>query len=189
MLATLSSLLLPAVRSRLLLLLNHVVAAEPAAIERLRRHAGRCVEVDLRAEPGPWPAPPGLRLRVTPAGLFEEVDAVEGAREAGPRDGQGELRVCIDLPAPHRLVAQWIAGQRPAVTVKGDAQFAADLAWLGEHLRWDVAGDLARVIGPGPAHELVRVAKSLLESLRRAAGAVQGAAGAWGGAPPPQASR
>lgn len=187
MLTSLSSLLLPAVRARLLLLLNHVVSAEPAALERLRRHAGRCVEVDLRAEPGPWPAPPRLRLRVTPAGLFEASDLAEGAGAAGL--GDAELRVRIDLPAPHRLVAQWIAGQRPAVAVEGDAQFAADLAWLGEHLRWDVAGDLARVVGPGPAHELVRLAKALLESLRRGAGAVQSAAGAWGGTPPPQASQ
>ncbi len=187
MLASLSSLLLPAARARLLLLLNHVVAAEPAALERLRRHAGRRVEVDLQAEPGPWPQPPGLCLRVTPAGLFEESDPAAGAQEASVADA--ELRVRIDLPAPHRLVAQWIAGQRPAVTVEGDAQFAADLAWLGEHLRWDVAGDLARVVGPGPAHELVRVATSLLQSLRQGAGAVQSAAGAWGGAAPPQPSR
>lgn len=161
---TLSSLWQPAVTARLLLLANHVLLAEPAAVERLRAHRGRSLRLDWDAEPGPWPSPPPLHLRVSPAGLLEAADAESAA----------ELRVRVALPPPLQLVGQWLAGERPAVTVDGDAQFAADVAWLGENLRWDVAHDLDRLIGPAAAQGLTRalggVGAALAELARRAGG-------------------
>ncbi|HKX93581.1 MAG TPA: hypothetical protein VJM48_02675 [Methylibium sp.] len=148
MLETLSPLWKPAVAARLLLLANHVLLAEPAAVERLRAHRGRSLRLDWGVEAGPWPSPPPLHLRVSPAGLLEPAD------DASPA---AELRVRVALPPPVQFVAGWLAGERPAVTVEGDAQFAADVAWLGEHLRWDVAHDLDRLLGPAAAHGLVRL--------------------------------
>ncbi len=156
---------MPALTARLLLTANHVLLAEPAAVERLRAHRGRSLRLDWDAEPGPWPSPPPLHLRVSPAGLLEPAD------DAPPADA--ELRVRIALPAPARLVGQWLAGERPAVTVDGDAQFAADIAWLGENLRWDVAHDLDRLIGPAASHGLARVLGGVgaaLAGLARRAG-------------------
>ena len=189
MLTSLPSLLLPAVLDRLLLLLNHVLAAEAAATARLKRHAGRSIALDWQAEPGPWPMPPALHLRITPAGLFERIEAQAGSADPGvdpsvgsapepPTQPAPDLRVRIELPAPHRLAARWLSGQRPAVSVEGDALLAAELAWLGENLRWDLGADLTRIVGAGPAHELMRLAGSLGDALRRMLGALRAAAGA-----------
>lgn len=139
----------PAVTARLLLLANHVLLAEPAAVERLRAHRGRSLRLEWGVEAGPWPSPPPLHLRVSPAGLLEPAD------DASP--AAAELRVRVALPPPLQFVGLWLAGERPAVTVEGDAQFAADVAWLGEHLRWDLAHDLDRLLGPAAAHGLVRL--------------------------------
>lgn len=155
---SLPTLLMPAVTERLLLLANHVLWAEPAAVERLRAQAGRRVQLEWQIEPGPWPSPPAPCLRVTAAGLFELVE-----REAA---AGADLRLRIALAAPHRQLLQWLAGEPPAVTVEGDAQLAADLAWLGQNLRWDLARDLAPLIGPGPAHELVRLGGEVAAGLR-----------------------
>lgn len=188
----LPSLLLPAVLDRLLLLLNHVLAAEPAASSRLERHAGRSIALEWQVEPGPWPVPPALSLRITRAGLFERPEA-----EAGPEGSPAapastpepapapDLRLRVELPAPHRLAALWLSGQRPAVSVEGNALLAADLAWLGENLRWDLGADLARIVGAGPAHELMRLAGALGDALRRMLGALRPAAGSPSSAPGP----
>ena len=178
----LPSLLLPAVLDRLLLLLNHVLASEPAASSRLVRHAGRSIALEWQVEPGPWPVPPALSLRITRAGLFERHEAgadSEGspAAPASPSDPAPDLRLRVELPAPHRLAALWLSGQRPAVSVEGNALLAADLAWLGENLRWDLGADLARVVGAGPAHELMRLAGALGDALRRMLGGLRPAAG------------
>ena len=163
-------------------MLNHVLQAEPAAVARLARHAGRSVLLDWAVEPGPWPRPPALRLRVTAAGLFEACGPVAAGEAQTPAD----LSVRIELPAPHRLAAQWLEGRRPAVVVEGDAQLAADVAWLGDNLRWDVAQDLSRIVGAGPAHQIVRAAQSLATGLRDLA---RRSSGAWGGGSPHQASK
>jgi ubiquinone biosynthesis protein UbiJ len=164
MLSALGSALTPAVLARLLLLVNHVVAGEPVATARLRPHAGRSLRLQWRGEAGLLPLPPAVALRVTPAGLFELDETAPDA---------ADLRVTIDLPPPHRLLAQWFAGERPPVAVDGDAQFAADVAWLGENLHWDIEHDLAGVIGDAPAHELLRFGRSLREGLGRAGQGLQ----------------
>src|SRR5205085_10734451 len=57
------------VMERVVLLLNHVVAAEPQAMERLRGHAGRTLRIELEGWPSILPAPAPIGLRVTPPGL------------------------------------------------------------------------------------------------------------------------
>lgn len=170
-LTSFASLGWPAAADRLLLLVHHVLRAEPAAVERLRVHTGRRLELQWRPPAGPWPCPPPLVLGVTPAGLFERIDE---AAEPGPAD----LRVTVDLPTPAGWLTHWAHGTRPSVAVEGDAAFAADLAWLAEHLRWDVEEDLARAIGPGPAHEVTRLARQLRDALQPA---TQGLVRAWAG--------
>lgn len=168
-------MLLPPAIERGVLLANHVLRSQPMATDRLRRHAGRSVVIVWRTAATGWPLPPSLHLLVTPAGLLERVDA--GA--AGPASANAEagvLRVCIDLPAPHRLLAMSVAGERPRVDVEGDAQFAADVAWIAENLRWDVEHDLARVVGDAPARLITQLSQAAAEALRRLA---QGVGSAW----------
>jgi hypothetical protein len=40
------------------------------------------------------------------------------------------------------------------VRIAGDVQFAAEINWLVEHVRWDLEEDLSRLIGDAPAHAM-----------------------------------
>ena len=156
----LTSSLQAALVERFVLLLNHVLAAEPVATARLRPHTGRSLQLQLDAWPALLPALPALCFRITPAGLLEWCGA-----EPLPSP---DLRLCLDASNPALAVAQWASGERPRVDIQGDAQFAADLSWLMDNLRWDVQDDLARLVGQAPAHQLARVGTRLAEGLREA---------------------
>ena len=157
---TLHSLLGTATMERLTLFLNHMLGAEPVAVQRLQAHAGRSVQLELRGWPGVLPALPSTTFRVSAAGLLEwtEGDAPE------PPD----LRVSIDASNPALAAMQALTGERPRVEVSGDAAFATDLNWLFDNLRWDVQDDLARVLGPLPAREIARIGAGIAAGLREA---------------------
>ncbi len=157
---------------RLVLLVNHVLLAEPMAAQRLRPHAGKCIRLQLRDTPPllSW-LPSELTVGVTAAGLLDwHPDATERA----------DLVAAVDASNPAQALAGAMAGRRPAVEVAGDAAFAADVSWLIEHLRWDVQDDLARVLGDGPATQLARVGTAVAAGLRDALQTVaQSAADRW----------
>jgi ubiquinone biosynthesis protein UbiJ len=198
MLDALAQVLAPPVLERLTLVLNHVLRAEPAAIERLTPHAGRELAVLLRDWPALLPPPPPLRWRVTPAGLLEwcglpaaagsSGGAPSSAAEQGPAAGNpgqaaDELRVIVDARNPAALLARAMAGERPGVQVEGDAAFAADIGWLLANLRWDVAADLERFFGPVVAGQLHQLGRALARGLRSALDAAAGLAAKTRAAP------
>ena len=134
---------------RLVLLLNHVLMQEPQAMERLRRQAGRVVE-------GRWRIF-HVRLVATPAGLLDL---------AGPA-GAPDLTLTVTEDSPWALGQAALRGAKPPVRIEGDVQFAAEVNWLVDHVRWDLEEDLARVIGDAPAHTLGQAARGMAEALRR----------------------
>lgn len=144
-------------------MVNHLLAAEPAAVQRLLPHSGKCVRVELTDWPSLLPVPPVVAFRVTPAGLLEQGD--DSASAADPAVAELQLRIAAANPA--LLMLRLAAGERPAVEVQGDAQFAADVNWLAENLRWDLEGDMARVVGPLPARQLAALGSALAAGLRR----------------------
>lgn len=157
-----------ALMQRCTLLANHVLLGEPAAMQRLRPHAGRCMQWDLRDWPEALPALPELSFVVTPAGLLEWCES-SPAREP-------DLTISVDMSNPARTLVQGFADQRPAVAVSGDAGLAADVSWLMDNLRWDVQDDLARIVGQAAAAELARVGASLVAGLREATNTLAGLA-------------
>ena len=163
---TLNSLLGSAAIERVTLLVNHVLASEPVATDRLRAHAGRCIQLHFDGWPALLPALPSTAFRVTPAGLIEWCGD-EALSEP-------DLRVAIDASNPAMAMAQALAGTRPKVEVAGDAAFATDLNWLFDNLRWDVQDDLAGIVGQAPAHEIVRVAGGVAAGLREAVRTLSG---------------
>jgi ubiquinone biosynthesis protein UbiJ len=163
MLDALSNLLAPAVLERLTLVMNHVLRAEAAAVERLRPHAGRSLTMQLTGWPALLPPPPLLAWRVTPAGLLEW-----GGTGADAVPAPADLRISVDAANPAALLARALAGERPSVQVEGDAAFAADIGWLLQNLRWDVAADLERFFGPVLAHQLHQAGRALARGLRAA---------------------
>lgn len=160
MLQSVRSLVVPAVLQRLTLLVNHLLSAEPVAVQRLLQHIGKTLRVELADWPSLLPAPPAAAFRVTPAGLLEwcgEVDA--------PQAADLQLRVAAANPA--LLMVRLAAGDRPDAAVQGDAQFASDVNWLADNLRWDLEADLARMLGPVAARQFASLGAALAGGLRR----------------------
>ncbi|MDP3083157.1 MAG: hypothetical protein Q8N44_05630 [Rubrivivax sp.] len=155
---TLSALLAPAAVERLTLVINHVLASEAVATERMRRHAGRSIELLLVGWPALLPAPPALAFAVTPAGLLEWCGA--------ERQAVADLSVRVAAANPALLLTQALAGKLPAVEIDGDAQLATDVNWLLQNLRWDVEADLAQVVGPLAARTLAQLGSALAGAMR-----------------------
>lgn len=155
-------------RERLILLANHVLAAEPVAMLRLQPHAGR----RLRVVPDGWPRllllvmpqPAPLEVVVTPAGLLELCPPLEPHEQPEEPD----LQVVVDSHDPLGLLAQVLSGGTPQLQLAGDAQFAADVNWLAENLRWDVAADVERLLGPVSADGLRTWGQAVSRALREA---------------------
>lgn len=167
MLQSVRALVLPPVQSRLVLLVNHVLAREPVAMERMRAHAGRQVSVDVTGLPGWLPLDaPSATVQITPAGLFE--------LDQTPGDAPADLALRLVAPVPSQVLAALAGQARPQVQIDGDAALAADMNWLVDNLRWDIEADLASAIGPMAAHQVVRVARGAAAALRAA---VPGGAG------------
>jgi ubiquinone biosynthesis protein UbiJ len=68
--------------------------------------------------------------------------------------------------SPLGLAQSALRGERPPVRIDGAVDFASDLQWLADNLRWDIEDDMARVIGDVPAHTLASVARSAAQALR-----------------------
>jgi ubiquinone biosynthesis protein UbiJ len=146
-----------AVVQELTLWLNHVIASEPMAAERLQAHAGRHVRVSLGEGSR---RPLALNFAVTAAGLLETLP------------GPGPCAACLTVRPgrPLRDVAlSLINGERVPWIVEGDAAMAADVDWLVRNLRWDVHDDLASLVGPVVARELARSGASVSDVARGAA--------------------
>jgi ubiquinone biosynthesis accessory factor UbiJ len=122
------------------LALNHLLAADPWARERLAPFAGASVE--LRNPPFP-----ALRFRILPAGTVE----------AG-----GEDPALIVTLKPDALVnlARGPEHFLRSIEVAGDPALAAAVMALARHLRWDVEEDLSRLFGDVAAHRMADAARA-----------------------------
>ena len=159
---------------RLVLALNHVLMQEPEAQARLARQAGRVAEARWRVFL--------VRLVATPAGLLD----------LAPATALPDLTLTLTEESPWELAQAALRGDKPPVRIVGDVQFAAEINWLVEHVRWDIAEDLSRLIGDAPAHAMGEAGRRMVQALRRFAGTAQpappGASPAPTGAPGPAAS-
>jgi ubiquinone biosynthesis protein UbiJ len=183
MLHAIHDALLPAVLDRAVLLANHVLSGEPLALQRLRAHAGRVVHVQALGWPALLPPCPPVELRLTGAGLLERVES--HSQPAPPPD----LHLGVDASNPAALAWGLALSRQPAVQVQGDAALAADIHWIVTEVRWDVAADLERVIGTGPARILAGLAGQLARGLRQAGPAAPGWQAAGSTTPEPGSGR
>lgn len=145
---------------RFTLLLNHVLASEPIAVQKLQPHVGKALSVELSGWPGWLPPPPPLAWAITPAGLLEW----RAAQSEAPRD----LHLRIDMADPAAVLASALQSRPPPAAIEGEAQLAADVGWLMQNLRWDIAADLERVFPPAVAHALARFGGMVAAALRAA---------------------
>ncbi len=133
---------------RVVLLLNHILMQEPAAMERLLRYKGSVLRLQWRSFSIPF--------LVTPAGLLDV-----GADSATP-----DLRITVVDEAVGSIAQAALRGEKPAVRIDGDVQLAAEVNWLVENVRWDLEEDLSRILGDGPAHMLGQVGQRVVAALR-----------------------
>jgi ubiquinone biosynthesis protein UbiJ len=145
------------VQRRLVLTLNHVLMQEPEAQARLKRQTGRVVEARWRSFT--------MRLAATPAGLLELASA-----SAAP-----DLTLTLTEESPWQLAQAAVRGDKPPVRIAGDVQFAAEINWLVDHVRWDMEEDLSRLVGDAPAHAIGNGLRRMTEALRKFVAAAPGA--------------
>jgi ubiquinone biosynthesis accessory factor UbiJ len=158
MLNNLQGLLVPAVVERLVLVVNHVLSSEPAAMARLVPHGGRVVALELAQWPKLLPSAPEMRFRITPPGLLEWC-GLSGLPSA-------DLTIRVDAQNPALLFVQALAGEPPRLEIAGDAALATDMQWLVDNLRWDIEADLDRLFGPIVARQVGRLGSSLARGFR-----------------------
>jgi ubiquinone biosynthesis accessory factor UbiJ len=176
MLHALSQSLTPAVMERITLMVNHVLGSEPVAQERLRLHAGKSLLVELAGWPGFLPSPPPLAWQITAAGLLEWHAAATPNEGSSLPAAPTDLRLRVHLADPATLLSRLLANQPPEVDIEGEAQLAADVGWLVQNLRWDLAADLERFLPMPVVQALSQLGRGVAQALRAALARWPGAA-------------
>jgi ubiquinone biosynthesis protein UbiJ len=130
---------------------NHLLAAEPWARERLAGFAGKiaCVHFGSGAV---------LHLRISEAGLLEEAEAGSAAAVSIGLPDDVVIRALTDPPSLFS-----------SATISGAADLAETLGFVFRNLRWDIEHDLSRVTGDILAHRALQLARGLLQWQWRAA--------------------
>ncbi len=131
--------------------LNHLLAQQPWAAERLRPFAGQSVE--FRCPPFP-----DLRFRILDSGLLGR--AHEEAASA--------LVVKLKPGALPFLLARDEAALKE-VEIEGSADLASAVQYLFRHLAWDIEEDLAGFFGDVLAHRLMSQGDAFASWQREAA--------------------
>ncbi len=121
-------------------IINHLLAQEPWARERLSRHAGKVAVIDAGLI--------ALRIKVSSDGLTEMADVEQSAHVT--------IRI---KPADLPLILQNRERAFSYVTIDGDAEFANTISQLSQTLRWEAEEDLSKWIGDIAAQRMVAAAK------------------------------
>jgi ubiquinone biosynthesis protein UbiJ len=126
--------------------INHLLAQEPWARDKLAIHAGKvaCLDAGITA----------VRLKVARDGMLLSVAPDEPSNVT--------IRVKLaDLP----LILQNRERAFSYVTIEGDADFANAISQLSQTLRWEAEGDLSKVVGDIAAVRIVAAAKAVFASV------------------------
>jgi ubiquinone biosynthesis accessory factor UbiJ len=124
--------------------INHLLARESWAREKLARHAGKVALFDAGVLT--------LRLKAAADGMVEAAAADELQNVT--------IRVKLsDLP----LILQNREHAFSYVQIEGDADFANTISQLSETLRWEAEEDLAKLFGDAAAVRLVGGARTAFE--------------------------
>ncbi len=128
--------------------INHLVADAPWASERLRQHAGGVLQIK--------------------GGVFSLLLQIDSSGHLASSDASLAPDVCIDLPADFLLRAVVDRSSlMSAARLTGMADFAETLAFVFRNLRWDVEGDLARLVGDIPARRFALSGQAAFTALQK----------------------
>lgn len=127
--------------------INHLLAREPWAREKLARHAGKVALFDAGVV--------SVRLKA----------AADGMVEAAGAESQQNVTIRIklsDLP----LIAQNRERAFSYVQIEGDADFANTISQLSQTLRWEAEEDLSKLVGDMAAARLAGGARLAMDAAR-----------------------
>lgn len=130
--------------------LNHVLAQQSWARQRLIPFAGQIVEFRL-------PPLPDLRIAIQPDGLVE----------AAPPGAPADLSIGI-RPAAVPLILLRHESMLREIAVTGSADLAQVVQQLFRELEWDFEEDLSRVFGDVLAHRMAGAGRELFAWQREA---------------------
>ena len=136
----------PALSSAPAAAINHVLAPEQWARNKMAAHAGKVACFDL-----------GLLT------IALQVDA-DGLVRSAAQDASPHVTIRVN-PADLPLIAQDRERAFSYVVIDGDADFANTISQLSQSLRWDLEHDLSRVVGDIAAARLVSSAKSVIRGV------------------------
>jgi ubiquinone biosynthesis protein UbiJ len=131
--------------------LNHLLAQQPWAAERLATFAGQSVQFRCR----PFP---DLRIRILEGGLLDQAKASDA----------GNLILTLKPAALPRLLARDETVLKQ-VEIEGSADLASTVQYLFRHLAWDAEEDLSRLLGDVVAHRLASEGRAFAAWQRDAA--------------------
>lgn len=122
---------------------NHLLADEDWARERLKAFAGQTVRLELGALT--------LPLAITASGYFA----------AGDRNAAASVTLKLPADAPLLALTDRPA-LRAATQISGAAELAESLGFVFRNLRWDAESDLALLTGDIAARRLLEGGKQLI---------------------------
>lgn len=137
-------------------LLNRNLAGSPAARELCAELASKRFGIVVTGI--------GVRVVVESLGSSVRLNRHDTADCDAEVEGTPVNLMALAGPTPDAVI------QRGAVRMRGDAELAQRFQQLGKLLRPDVEEELAALFGDAAAHQLGRVARSLLDFGRRAGG-------------------
>lgn len=127
--------------------INHLLAREPWAREKLARHAGKVALFDAGVV--------SIRLKAALDGMVQAI--------GGDEQQNVTIRVKLsDLP----LIAQNRERAFSYVTIEGDADFANTISQLSQSLRWEAEEDLSKLIGDVAAARVASGARLAFDTAR-----------------------
>lgn len=127
--------------------LNHLLAQNSWATQRLARFAGKTARFNI--------APFSFSWTILPDGLLTTATT----------DATADVTCNISPTLLPRLALQDEAAFSQ-INSSGDAALLAEIFYLSRHLRWDAAEDISHVTGDVAAERLVQLAKAKQQQVR-----------------------
>ena len=151
--------------------INHLLKREAWARARLQVHQNQKAQLLIL----PWK----FKVRVTSEGLLEALHSEAAAPlsdTALPLNDAAmslsddafsfDVTITVPIAALSYLATEGQSGLMKRARIEGDVEFAQTLAFLAQHLRWEIEEDLSYFIGDMGAEALVNSVKSFINKTQ-----------------------
>lgn len=176
----------------LLRAINHVIAQQTWARERLLAQRGKVIRLGIDSSFALASLTPNLLTRIGDDGLLQPVAAagvadaagvagVAGTPDAAEAARQADVTLWL-IPSLNALFAglrSGPAGLSQHLRIEGDVLLAGVMAELAQNLRWDFEEDLSRVVGDVGARRFAGGVRSVGDQLKEGRQRIERQASQW----------